>query len=390
MVSAINISDVLNDAERSIPPLTGLSAVSGTTAFDPAAVVRQIFGVDFALSDRNRLIAQIDRALPIETGVSGKPVIQLQRDPAASPGDGAPSVGPTALPAFAAQILQKNASLFSEIKPFASIERKGCDFQNIVPLATITIDDLVEEFSTPEPPLQVRVDTLLGMLCGYKPGEGEPKPLTLQSVTGHLGVIRDRCGLDAGKACSVDDEKVLTAFSNIVTLVNSLVQTWDAARKSDADQFIGVGVYPLQRNLSAIVSSLTQLRDLVPSSVWITAEVQSSPRVIAWDFYQWIYQYASVGAVRDLRAGGKDAVCVVAGTFLSINELFEKTFVAPATGAVPCAGIAAFADGKVKDVLNDLSCHLQRVIEVARDLAGNQTCLGYGWQRQPPSSQPSS
>src|SRR5580765_6532892 len=163
------LNDVLSDAERSIPPLVGLSPASATAAFDPSAVVREIFGVDFALADRNRLIAQIDRALPIETGASGKPVIKLQRDPAASPRGGAPSVGPTASAGFAAQILQQNASLFSEIRPFDSIEPGGCDFQNIVPLATNTIDELVDELSTPEPPLQVRVDTLLGMLCGYDP-----------------------------------------------------------------------------------------------------------------------------------------------------------------------------------------------------------------------------
>src|SRR5207249_2855680 len=119
------LNDVLSDAERSIPPLAGLLPASATTAFDPAAVVREIFGVDFALADRNRLIAQIDRALPIQTGASGKPIIQLQRDPAASPRGGAPSVGPTAAAGFAAQILQQNAALFGEIRPFDSIETSG-------------------------------------------------------------------------------------------------------------------------------------------------------------------------------------------------------------------------------------------------------------------------
>jgi hypothetical protein len=69
---------------------------------------------------------------------------------------------------------------------------------------------------------------------------------------------------------------------------------------------------------------------------------------------------------------------VVAGTFKRIKVLFDRTFVPPKTDADPCAGIAAFADEKVKAVLIDLSCHMGRVVDVASHLVDEKTCQGYG------------
>jgi hypothetical protein len=359
----LNLDQLARRAARpsAVPP--------ATTVVDPAAIALQVFGVEFSLDSRDSLIAQLEQKVPVKGQTSS-----------ALPPSGATVVGEFAPAYLTAQILEDHLPLFTGFKPIDSSNPSACDYRPLIPLITNTIVAIRKELSKPEP-LPDAVDGSLTALCGYNPDKFDPMAMTVATAGGLLGDARDRCGfsVDIKDSCSAGDESAITSFGNAVALVNIVASTWHKVKTGKGSKGFSAGVYPLLRNLRAIVLDLIRLREHVGSAAWMTSELTGSSGrpVFAWDLYQWIYDYANRGAEQELQTAGKDAVCGVASTMTAMRKMVESTLVLSppqspkkAADPVPCSAIAAsFSTLEAQTYVHDLSCHMQKVIDVAGALS---------------------
>jgi hypothetical protein len=369
------------------PPLTGLSSsMSYPSVVNLQAVIAQIFGTQLDLKNRPALFALLNRVLPAIDGATTGSITQLPES-FSSAQTGRPGViGPFAPVFLAAQTLLGNVGLVTAIKPLEECSKRMecCDYQTLVPLIQDVISQLVRELSTPDVPFKARIDVLLSALCGYDPVNGTP--LEINDVRGYLGSLRERCGLDPSNVCSLSDEQVMTAFSSLVAFTGVIVRLWDAVREKDGGDFLTVGIYALRRNLGALGSSLACLSDLVPRSAWLTSELPTTPRIGAWQLYEWIQRYARTEALQTLRDGGRDGICTIARTMREFATLLAAGFLdqgdsgtgrppAPAKGDYAlvedyCSGIPpAFDTDEVKAVVREMLCNIQRVLALAGEMA---------------------
>jgi hypothetical protein len=344
------------------------SPASSTAIFDPAKIARQYFGFEFNLASRDQLIAQL-ATVPIEeeTG-DGEPAPAGAASP--SPRPRVTIVGVFSAPYLAATTLQDYLPHLGEVVPLDSSSGEACNPRPLLPLITNAVNGIVTELSKPEGPLSDSVNNFLGILCGYDKDKPTP-PMTAKDVQGLFGDYARRSGLasDAPRTCSPEEEKILTTFSNVLAVSNMLLQVWDLVHESDGGQYFSIAIPRFRRNFRAIVLDLEQLSCLVPMADWKTSQIPEKPRVFAWDLYQWIYGYADQGAMTDLEDGGKDAVGVVSKTISAMKQLLEKLRSAKPAAAGECSGIAAtFKTEDVTAALTQLSCHMNNVIDIARDL----------------------
>lgn len=373
MAPALGINDMtLNLDQFARRMARPAAAAPATTVVDPAAVALQVFGVEFSLDSRDSLIAQLEQKVPVNGQTSS----------ALSGPRGATVVGEFAPAHLTAQILEDHLPLFTGLKPIDS-SNPACDYRPLIPLITNAIVAIRTELSKPEP-LPDAVDGSLTALCGYNPDKFDPMAMTAATAGGLLGDARNRCGfsVDIKDSCSAGDETAITSFGNAVALVNIVASTWHKAKTGRGSKGFSAGVYPLLRNLRAIVLDLIRLREHVGSAAWMTSELPGSSGrpVFAWDLYQWIYDYANHGAEQELQLAGKDAVCGVASTMTAMKKMIDTTLVlTPAVPPkktpveTPCSAIAAsFSTAEVQNLVHDLSCHMQNVITIAGTLSA--TC----------------
>jgi hypothetical protein len=343
-----------------------------TNAVDPEAVATEVFGTRIDLSKRDQLIALLERVLPASRGSTSPAASTVVRPGSCGTHLGGAMVGPFAPVYLAAQTLLTNGQLLLAIKPIRDTNAGGCDYQQLIPLIQETVSALVHELSTPDVPFIARVDVLLSTLCGYV----DNPVFDVTNVGGCLGRLRDRCGLLPGNVSSYEDEQVMTAFSSYVALTAMIVSTWDLAKPDTGGAYLGVGIYALRRHLLAIVANLTQLRQAVPSqAVWATTELRTAPPMLAGKLYEWIYRYASIEALQTLKSGGRDGIAAIDVTMKKFQTLLCAGFLQSgedSDGEGDCANIAPpFAGETVRDTVTEILCHIQRVLELTKDLGCN-------------------
>lgn len=339
--------------ERFTPRDTGRFPASSASIVDPATIVQEVFNVDFTLDSPEALIAQLRSAVRLEDEETTGSGI--------SPRTRGGGIGPFVPVAMAAQVLQDNVVQLSTVQPIEAVRTDGCDHQTILPLIHSSVAAIVKELTRPEPPLIDRVNAHLATLSGYRHDpKVDPKPFTMKDVGGDLGTLFKRLALDR-KACSVHDERTLTLFSNVVQFTNMVVQSWHAALKDDRG-YITIAIHGLQRSLRGIVVTAEWLQRKVPAAAWITNQV-SDPPIVVGDLYQWVYSYASEGAIFELKRGGRDGIRTVNGTMKDLRALVDKAF---RGGAGVCS--KAFEDDDVKKIVDELVCHMDEVIRVTGTL----------------------
>jgi hypothetical protein len=349
--------------DQFIPRETRRFTASSASIVDPAAIVAEVFNVDFALDSPQALIAQLNSAvrLPeVQTrGVSAAAAEPRRRMRA--------PVGPFATTLLAAQVLQESIEQLAGMEPHASVKVDDCDHRTILPLVMNSIAGIVKELSKPEPPLPGLVNAHLHKLCEYK--ADDVQTFTFDGRRGDLGRLGARLGISA-KACSVEDERARSVFTSITRFATMVMQTWHEAQQT-ADVFVATAIYSLQRDLRGIVVTGERLREKVSAAAWMTNQVQSKPPVAAWDVYQWIHSYASEGAFFDLKRGGRDGIRNVHTTMIAIRNLAETTLKTPVVASPPAprnACTAAFDDEDVQPIVTELLCHMQSVIDVTARL----------------------
>jgi hypothetical protein len=375
----------IQEAMKSIGPMPFLGSgwTSATSIIDPNAIASEIFGLRLDrvdLAHRKSLIDALTRSFPIlpDPEKTGRFVVghQPASESFTTQASGFPLVGPLATAAAALQALSKHAAGIDEIQPLSGADDDR-PHEPILVLIHGIIDDLVRQFINGRPIVQqVDVDlrTLFGSIL--------PK-LPLQS--GYLHELEERCGINPENISTIDDEKIFTNFSTLVALALMFAQAWEDARKrQDSHRFFAIDIQDLQRYLFAIGTALSRLRALVPPAAWATTEIGTTPPIIAGDFYNWMQEYVSTTAPAILRQGrdGVFAVCKTMKEFDAILNVLELPPAViprpgkpgqkqkdrkPAPGVDPrghCAGVpGAFDDEEIQDVIHELLCHVQHVID---------------------------
>lgn len=330
---------------------------------DPAAIAADVFNVDFTLTSADALLAQLENAVSLDDETTtSRPVAAEERCVCHTSTRLRADAGPFATAGLAAQVLQESVSQLSTIEPLEDVREGGCDYRTILTQIRSSVAAIVKELNKPEP-LDDLVALHLKALSGSDPVQ--PAPLDADNVGGDLGTLRKRLGLQAGKECTVRDERVRTVFSSVVQFTSVVGESWRKARASRGKS-LTLAMHSLQRGLRGIAITAEELRQAVPSSAWITYQIQNDPPIIAWDLYQWIHDQASAGALNNLKQGGRDGIRNVNETMYRLKTLVEKRLRVPPGTNDPCK--AAFADEDVQPIVEELICHLQRVFDVTKEL----------------------
>lgn len=330
---------------------------------DPAALAADVFNVDFSLTSADALIAQLESAVSLDDEKKTSRLAATQekcvcRTPTRLPND----ASPFATASVVAQVLQESVAQLAQVEPLEAVRDDGCDYQTILMQVTSSATAIAKELSKPEP-FADRVNFHLTALTGF---ELEEEAVDLGSA-GDLALLRKRLGVD-GAACSVKDERTRSAFSSAVQFTFMARQAWQKALAARPGS-LAAAMPSLQRSLRGIVLAGDELRQAVPSSAWLTYEIQSDPPIVAWDLYQWIHDEASAGALNDLKQGGRDGIGKVNAKMTRIKELVDSTLrvtVGDEDEADPCK--AAFRNKKVQAIVGELICLMEQVITVTNKL----------------------
>jgi hypothetical protein len=267
-----------------------------------------------------------------------------------------PMVGPVAVPAAALHALSRYADdSLGEIKPFDCAAGDGCSFEPIAALIRTHIRSLDAQFASGHP-LEPEVNALTDALMSYVEELGK------------------RCGIDIDKACTIEHEKIVTRFIGLQALAQHFRDKWDEAIKTGDGKYFLLTAQDIHRHLFAIVTSLDRLHELVPDADFVTTEIPTMTGVEVGPFVHWMRQYAETTAPQILREG-RDGVPSIHATmkrfFDGVDHLIVGDGAAAATATTedPCAGVmSAFEDEDVQDVLEDLRCHVARILDLTKSV----------------------
>lgn len=329
---------------------------------DPAALAADVFNVDFSLTSADALIAQLENAVSLDDErKTSRPVATQERCVCRTATHLRTDSGPFATASVAAQVLQESVAQLAQVEPLEAVREEGCDYRTILMQVTSSAAAIAKELSKPEP-LADRVNFHLKALTGFEQADAE----TIDPRS-DLGMLGKRLGVD-GAACSMKDERTRTAFSSAVQFTFMVGQAWRMAQAA-RPQSLTAAMPSLQRSLRGIVLAAEELRQAVPSSAWITYQIQAEPPIIAWDVYQWIHDEASAGALGDLKQGGRDGIRNVHDKMKRIRDLVVSTMrVRVSEEGLEDACQAAFKNKKVQAIVEELICLMDQVIGITKNL----------------------
>lgn len=337
------------------PPIPDLPVGNvGTVPFDLAPITRAALGVNFDLKeDPKTLRAKLEHLLPaVKDPVTGRTTFRLRHGGADYQlmQSGWPMVGQIAVAAAALEALSSYADdALDQIKPFDCTAGDGRRHEPIVALIRTHIRRLEEQFASGRP-LVPEVEALNEALLGY------------------IDDLGQRCGIEPGPACTIEDEKILTRFIGLRAVAQYYRTSWDEVCRSSDSQFFLVAAQDIQRQLFATTLSLQCLRRLLPDCDLATAEVPNMPGVGIGAALHWMQSYCATTALEVLREG-RDGLRSVHQTMKRFKDVLQNLLSGAsgdqATSAEPCLDVpAAFGKEEVQQVLQELRCHIQRVIDI--------------------------
>jgi hypothetical protein len=352
-----------------LPPLPFIG--SGTTSAGmgivPAEILGEILGVRPDLGNRQALIAAIERAFPLQKDGNGKTVVVYRPATAemvTMPRANWPLVGPTATAAVALQTLVQHLPALQQIRPLDPSSVDADEYESLIDLIRGAIERLAQQFAGGQPVPQ-EIDATLFTLCGWKRDDLNTFPASPEELDGYLGLLEERCGLDAAQMHSVDDEKVYTNFANVVALTGIFARAWEDVHAAGGPVFFLDTIHGLHRHLYGVVAAATELRSRVSPSAWTTIDVPTEPPLPSGQLMAWTLRAAGTTALEMLKKG-RDGLSGVHEMMKAIRSawvtLHERD--ASQTGTGYCAGVpGAFEDDETQEVLHQLLCHLDRVID---------------------------
>jgi hypothetical protein len=350
--------------------LPGCSSTSSTT-IDPEAVAEGIFGASIDLGNRDAVLDLLESVLPLDAGGKVSDSIVQRALFASATSSAMTSSGPFAPFHLTVQTLSTNGALLNEIRPLSDVSgTSGCDYKTLLPLIQNTVSELVRQAGAADGPFPGSVNDLLLQLTGYTPGA--QRIFDANTITGFIGELRDRCGIQINNRCSRSDERIIASFSSYVALAGAAVRAWDEVQRTGGREYLVVGEWTVRRSFRAITSGLLQLRELVAGDAWVTSVLPTQPPMAAGTLYQWIWQYVNVQAPQILLAG-EDGFSSIALTMNAIANALTTGFLSPATKN-PCEGVPfEFSSDEVKSVIKSMLCSIQQIRDVSGSMIGTST-----------------
>ena len=350
---------LIRDAIKLIGPLPAIGGFTSLPAgaVDPRAVAAEVIGFDLNLNDRNAAIEALTRAFPARFDLEKQKFVITRapvRDQVSFTRGALPVVGEMAVAVVALRALAEHAGHLDDIAEVCS--DAGCDPEALITVIERLIHELVVQFEDGHPITQA-VDSLLLTLAGFDTTDPKKSPVDVSAVDGYLGQLKKRCKIDPSKSCGIKEEQGVTSFTTLVSLTAIFANAWAAARPTAIpSKFFAVNLHEVHQHLFAVVATLDRLRHLVDDRDWVTTEIPTTPPITAAAGWDWMRRYSAVTA-RELLNLGPEGKYAVSTTMTEFEGLVNALRNDSPTGC----GLRAFGDDEVRDVLNDLLCHIGRV-----------------------------
>lgn len=388
-MSEHSFDPILNDplvleALPYLPPLPFIgSATMPAGMVVPAEIMGEILGVRPDLGNRQAVIAAIERAFPLQKDANGKTVVVYRPATAemvTMPRANWPLVGPTATAAVALQTLVQHLPALQQIRPIDPSSVDADEYESLIDLIRGAIERLAQQLAGGQPVPQ-EIDATLFTLCGWKRDDDTTFPADPEALDGYLHELAERCGLEIGQMHSIDDEKVYTSFANLVALTGIFARAWEEVEHGSREQkFFLDKIHGLHRHLYGVVAAATELRSLVPPAAWTTVDVPTKPPVPAGQLMAWTLRAAGTTALEMLKKG-RDGLFGVNEMMKAIRSAWVTLHKpgASQTGTGYCAGVpGAFEGDETQEVLHQLLCHFDRVIDATTPVQRKlKTCGHY-------------
>lgn len=320
------------------PPYSSTSPI-----VDPEEIAREIFQTTFDLKNPAQTIAALERLFPAKDGeIVTDPVVTAAARRAA---DGRVKLfGNRALAAEAAATLATHAAAaLDRIQPLrkASVLPRDCGHRPLLALVRASITRLTEQVAKEEPipeAIQCALDNLKG-------------------ENGYLPKLGELVGIDTVEVCNSDDEAIVTAYKQLVADTNALAVAWAAAHDAP-DTSIAAKFDKLRRLLAMVRVTLIRLRAEVTSPAAWMMTIQDST-ASADQVWNWALD-AATKAPQLLDEGGAAALPEIHCTFEKLKLLLEKLGKDEEEDEDACA--EPFQDDDAKELLEELICHVDRVV----------------------------
>ncbi len=265
--------------------------------------------------------------------------------------------------------------------------RPDADTQDIESMRAIVgtqLSELVRELDQDGGPRVQRVDEYFIVLLGRDRNTGKPAAVTNpESVSGQLGELRTRFGMEQARVNTIDEEQNLTNFLILVDYVDTLWQNWDGQRRffdrNGKNVFLGTQLVLLSQLLSAIAENVQESYWIMDSVFLGQAERQTTElklgknqaRMTVAELLDWVDQVASEEGPRLIQDGGKDGVITFAATLERLAALLDEAWELSASHSAHST--PAFRHPRVQRVLKTLWKDVDEAARKAKQL-----------KRQPP------
>jgi hypothetical protein len=232
---------------------------------------------------------------------------------------------------------------------------------------------LVDELAQSGGPRVLRVDLAFLKLLGNASPNQAPDP---EAVSGQLGQLRVRFGLDRDRVNSVAEEQAYTNFFILVDYVFSLFQSWCGKRayftrrtEQAPEPFLGTQLVLLSQALEVIVEQVQETYFAMDSVFFGAAERQVTllelmeTRISVGELLGWVEAFAASEGPQLLQDAGKDGVVAFHQTIHELTKLVKEAAAESCrSGANP---VPAFHTKRVEVSLKALAVHLDNARELA-------------------------
>ncbi|MGH2733644.1 MAG: IPT/TIG domain-containing protein [Actinomycetota bacterium] len=287
----------------------------------------------------------------------------------------------------ATSALDDSLPLLEGLKPLRA-DADPEDSQAARAIVRSNLTELVTELGEVGGPRVQRVDDLFGLLLGIDIAQfisGSTFSIDAEEISGDLGLLRERLGLEQDRVNTIEEEQNFTNFLVLVDYVQSLFQSWivfrDGFVRTDGEVFFGTQLVLLSRSLGVVAESVQETYFAMNSVFLGPAERETTdlnlsavtpgepeaPITVA-ELLDWVRTVAGEEGPRLIREGGKDGVIALSPTLDTLSRLVSKTFELASDPSHPANPTSAFHTARVQRALEELSAHLEEAFDLAGEI----------------------
>jgi hypothetical protein len=252
-----------------------------------------------------------------------------------------------------ASMYQRAKAAYDNAKPLIDLLtplRTDPDLETIQAVRSIVsteFQELVNEMGFEGGPRVSRVNDLLNILLHQNfplapPRTGQisdlaNRPFFTAFGAGEIGHLGDQLGMTRDNVNSIEDEQNLTNFLVVRDYVNSLEASWQTFEPSflgGAENYLGTQLILLQRNLSVIAESVSEVSFAMDSvflgqaerlTVRIEFPANIAPPMYVADLLTWVETFATGEGTQIIQEGGKIGVRAIVQPLQRLRDLVRNS-----------------------------------------------------------------